>query len=226
MTNQVYVGPARLRRPGKAFLVPLLIFSLVIYNLIAFVFFGGRPTGWSNQIFAIFMASGAPWVLTLGDLMVVIGLICLFFEIMKSTRIGSSSIIEHILSTGVFILFLIEFILVGYSADDERLLQAGPAFITGEYTEPGAVPLIREQRGHVAFIPSIWPETWCFALTRAWQAGLPAVVFDLGAQADRVRATGRGTVLPLGLEPARVNDALLRLATPQAASHSPPSSAQ
>ena len=120
----------------------------------------------------------------------------------------------------------IEFILVGYSADDERLLQAGPAFITGEYTEPGAVPLIREQRGHVAFIPSIWPETWCFALTRAWQAGLPAVVFDLGAQADRVRATGRGTVLPLGLEPARVNDALLRLATPQAASHSPPSSAQ
>jgi hypothetical protein len=88
----------------------------VIYNLIAFVFFGGRPTGWSNQIFAIFMASGAPWVLTLGDLMVVIGLICLFFEIMKSTRIGSSSIVEHILSTGVFILFLIEFILVGAAA--------------------------------------------------------------------------------------------------------------
>ena len=119
----------------------------------------------------------------------------------------------------------IEFVLVGYSADDERLLQAGPAFITGEYTEPAAVPLIREQRAHVALIPSIWPETWCFALTRAWQAGLPAVVFDLGAQADRVRATGRGTVLPLGLDPARVNDALLRLATPQAASHSPPPSA-
>jgi hypothetical protein len=116
MTNQVYVGPARLRRPGKAFLVPLLIFSLVIYNVIAFVFFGGRPTGWSNQILAISMASGAPWVLTLGDLMIVVGLICLFFEIMKSTRIGSSSIVEHILSTGVFILFLIEFILVGAAA--------------------------------------------------------------------------------------------------------------
>ena len=34
MSNQVYIGPARLRRPGKAFLVPLLIISLVIYNVI------------------------------------------------------------------------------------------------------------------------------------------------------------------------------------------------
>jgi hypothetical protein len=116
MTNQVYVAPTRLRRPGPAFLVPLLVVPLIIYNLIAFIFFGGRPIGWSNQLFAIFMASGSPWVLTLGDLMVVIGLVFLFFEILKSTRTGSSSIFEHILSTGVFIVFLIEFILVGAAA--------------------------------------------------------------------------------------------------------------
>jgi hypothetical protein len=63
----------------------------------------------------------------------------------------------------------------------------------------------------VAFIPSIWPETWCFALTRAWQAGLPAAVFDIGAQAERTRRTGRGWPLPLGLTPPALNDALLRL---------------
>jgi hypothetical protein len=116
MTNQMYVAPVRLRRPGPLFLIPLLIIPLVIYNLVAFIFFAGKPIGWNNQLFAIFMASGAPWVLTLSDLMVVVGLVCLFFEIMKSTRIGSSSIFEHILSTGVFILFLIEFILVGAAA--------------------------------------------------------------------------------------------------------------
>jgi hypothetical protein len=117
MTNPAYAPPnVRLRRPGPGFLVPLLIVPLIIYNLVAFIFFGGKPIGWSNQLFAIFMASGSPWVLTLGDLMTVVGLICLFFEIMKSTRIGSSSITEHILSTGVFILYLIEFILVGAAA--------------------------------------------------------------------------------------------------------------
>ena len=116
MTNPVYVAPARLRRPSPAFLVPLLVIPLVLYNLIGLVFFGGNPAGFSNQLFAIFMPSKAPWVLAVGDLMVVIGLVCLFFEIMKSTRIGASSIVEHILSTGVFIIYLIEFILVGAAA--------------------------------------------------------------------------------------------------------------
>jgi len=117
MTNQVNVAvPARLRRPGPVFLVPLLIVPLVLYNLIAFLFLGANPGGFLNQLFAIFMPSRAPWILTLGDLMVVIGLVCLFFEIMKSTRVGSSSIWEHIFSTGVFILYLIEFILVGAAA--------------------------------------------------------------------------------------------------------------
>jgi GT2 family glycosyltransferase len=105
----------------------------------------------------------------------------------------------------------ITFTVVGFTADDERLMTAGPVFVTGEYDDTEAVALIRSQGAHVALIPSIWPETWCFALTRAWQAGLPAVVFDIGAQAERVRATGRGWVLPLGLPPGRVNDWLLRL---------------
>ena len=91
-------------------------------------------------------------------------------------------------------------------------MQAGPVFMTGEYAEDEAVSLVQAQGAHVAFIPSVWPETWCFALSRAWQAGLPAAVFDLGAQAERMRATGRGWVLPLGLPHAGVNDALLRLA--------------
>ena len=106
----------------------------------------------------------------------------------------------------------LEFVVCGVTEDDERLMAAGPVFVTGRYATAEAVKLVREQRAQLAFIPSIWPETWCFALTRAWQAGLPAVAFDLGAPAERIRATGRGHLLPLGLPVARVNDALLRLA--------------
>ena len=106
----------------------------------------------------------------------------------------------------------LEFVVVGHTSDDARLMAAGPVFVTGFYVEEEAVTLIRAQAARLAFIPSIFPETWCFALTRAWDAGLQSVVFDLGAQAARVRTTGRGWVLPLALSPRAVNDVLLRLA--------------
>ena len=115
----------------------------------------------------------------------------------------------------------LEFVVVGFTSDDERMLEAGPVFVTGEYKDADAVPLIRSQRAHLALIPSVWPETWCFALTRAWQAGLHAAVFDLGAPAERVRSTGRGWVLPLGLSAPALNDVLLRLARGGPASQSP-----
>ena len=114
----------------------------------------------------------------------------------------------------------IDFVLCGHAEDDAALLDAG-IFVTGPYAPADAVDLIARQHAHIAFIPSIWPETWCFALSRAWQAGLYAVAFDLGAQAERIRATGRGARLPLALPPPAINDALLRLAR-QAPTWHPP----
>ena len=108
----------------------------------------------------------------------------------------------------------LEFVVVGYTSDDTRLMDAGPVFVTGEYADADAAALIGAQRAHLAFIPSVWPETWCFALSRAWEAGLAAAAFDLGAQAERIRAAGRGWLLPLGLPAPALNDALLTLQTP------------
>ena len=104
----------------------------------------------------------------------------------------------------------LRYTVVGYTADDERLLAAGPVFITGQYAPAEVEGLIREQGADLALLPSIWPETWCFTLAQAWRAGLRAAVFDLGAPAERVRATGWGHVLPLGLPPPALNDWLLR----------------
>ena len=106
----------------------------------------------------------------------------------------------------------LHFTVVGYTQDDPRLLQAGPVWITGEYQDAEAAELIRAQRADLAFLPSVWPETWCFALSRAWEAGLGAMAFDVGAPAERIRATGRGWLLPLGLGAGGINDALLAAA--------------
>ena len=104
----------------------------------------------------------------------------------------------------------LRFTLVGFTQDDERLLSAGPIFITGRFDRGTSEQLIRQQNADIAFLPSIWPETWCFALGEAWRAGLRAIVFDLGAPAERVRRTGWGSVLPLGLSPLAKNDWVLR----------------
>jgi len=103
----------------------------------------------------------------------------------------------------------LHFVVVGYSIDDTPLLQTGHVFVTGPYKQNEAATLIAATGAHFAWLPSIWPETWCYALTDAWNGGLDAIVFDIGTPAERVRRTGRGAVLPLGLPPASVNDALL-----------------
>ncbi len=102
----------------------------------------------------------------------------------------------------------LEFMVVGSSADDAVLLGAG-VFVTGHYKEGDAQNIITQCKADLAFLPSILPETWCYTLSEAWRAGLYAVSFDLGAQAERIKATGRGVALPLGLPVPRINDILL-----------------
>ncbi len=118
MSDAVYIPPDHQqyrRRPGT-FIPPLLIIPFIIYNVVAFLFYGGQPTGWSSEILRIPMVSGQVWTLTSGDLMLIAGLVCLFFEVIKSTQTGRSSVLEHMLSTAVFVIFLIEFLLVGGAA--------------------------------------------------------------------------------------------------------------
>jgi glycosyltransferase involved in cell wall biosynthesis len=102
------------------------------------------------------------------------------------------------------------FLVAGTTIDDQRLIDTGRVFVTGRYDAHEAVDLIRAQNAALAFLPSIWPETWCLGLTELWRAGLRVAAFDTGAPAERIRRTGRGFLLPLGLSPGEINDALLK----------------
>ncbi len=103
----------------------------------------------------------------------------------------------------------LEFTIVGHTIDDRRLMATGRAYVTGKFRAEEATSLIRAQKADLALLPSIWPETWCFALTDAWRAGLRVAAFDIGAPAERIRRTGRGFLLPLGLSPSAINNGLL-----------------
>lgn len=106
----------------------------------------------------------------------------------------------------------LEFIVVGHTSDDAALLRTGRVFITGRYDAAEALGLLRGSGGHLGFVPSVCPETWCFTLTLLWRAGLRSVAFDLGAVAARIHATGRGACVPPGLPVHQLNTFLLSYA--------------
>jgi GT2 family glycosyltransferase len=105
----------------------------------------------------------------------------------------------------------IEFVVVGYTENDAPLLEMGNVFITGRYSEAEAVHLLRREQPALIWLPSVWPETWCYTLDYALATGLPVAAFDLGAIAERLRAKDQGELLALDMEPAQINDRLLEI---------------
>lgn len=98
--------------------IPLMIVPFILYNLgLAGLFGGGAELPWSNVLFSFQMMSGGTFSLTLGDLLIVIALVLLFVEIVKATRTSNASLVDHLLSTFVFIAFLVEFLLVRNAAN-------------------------------------------------------------------------------------------------------------
>ena len=104
----------------------------------------------------------------------------------------------------------IQFVLIGYSTDDEPLLNAG-VFVTGKFAPHEVLPLLRREHPSLGFVPSVVPETWCYALTSLMEAGLDVLGFDIGAQAERIRRTGRGRLLPVGATVDQVLAALIAM---------------
>ena len=97
--------------------IPLMVIPFIVYNIVALGLIGdGGASVWAVQVMDLNMISGAKWVMSLGDVMVTFALLLLFFEIMKATRIGADSIIDHLLSTFIFIFYLVEFLLVQSAA--------------------------------------------------------------------------------------------------------------
>lgn len=90
---------------------PLLIIPIAIYNILAFLI-QADPADWHKPLFTVRMMSGADWTVSAGELLIVLGLVLLFFEIIKATRHTQRSIVDHMLSTLLFIGALVEFLLV------------------------------------------------------------------------------------------------------------------
>ncbi|MGE0481920.1 MAG: hypothetical protein AB7Q17_15775 [Phycisphaerae bacterium] len=91
--------------------IPLPGVLLIIYNVLLF---GGGDMGsrLAGEMFAVQLISGANWSVSLAELLLGLGVVLLYVEMVKATRTSAQSIVDHLFSLGVFVVYLIEFIVV------------------------------------------------------------------------------------------------------------------
>jgi hypothetical protein len=95
--------------------IPLTVIPLILFNALGYAL-GGDP--WGNVLLTIPLISGRPWEVTLADLMILLAMALLFVETLRSAApTRTSTITNHIISTILLIVYIIEFIAVPIAAD-------------------------------------------------------------------------------------------------------------
>ncbi len=90
--------------------IPLIAIALILYAVV--VLLGGESVLAKAVLPPIPMPSGKSWVMTWSDLLLLVTLVLLFIEILKSTYTSSASLVDHGLSMLVFVACLLAFLLV------------------------------------------------------------------------------------------------------------------
>lgn len=106
--------------------IPLLLIPFAIYNIIAFLMPG---VSWSGIVASVPMISGATWSMTAAEILIALAILLLFGEMMKATRIGVRTVIDHGLSLVLFLAMLVEFLLVAQAATSTFFLLLVASFV-------------------------------------------------------------------------------------------------
>jgi hypothetical protein len=104
------VLPGCLDQEGSNAMVgfPLLLIPLAVYNIIVFL----MPTvSFTDVLFKVPMVTGEAWPVTLGDLLLALGVVLLLLEIVKGARPGAKFLMDHLLSLIVFGAAAAEFVM-------------------------------------------------------------------------------------------------------------------
>jgi hypothetical protein len=104
---------------------PLLLLPFVIYNMIVYLL--GMSV--DEQVFSIALLSGARLGVSIGTILVILGIVLLYFEILKATRLSSKVLMDHALSFILFVVMVIEFIAVEKAATTTFLILIALSFV-------------------------------------------------------------------------------------------------
>ena len=106
--------------------VPLLIVPFAIYNIFAFIIPG---VTWNVPVLSITLQSGAEWQISPGDILITVSILILLVELVKLTRLGVRSWVDHLLSFALFAGMTAEFVMVQTVATPTFFLLLVIAFV-------------------------------------------------------------------------------------------------
>ncbi len=134
------------------------------------------------------------------------------FSVAVIGAVGEHKGLAHLTEVAHALPPSVRIVLIGYA--DGQLgpgwLVPGRVWVHGVF-EPTQLPaLVARYGAAVAFFPKGQPESYCYALSDAWLAGLPVVGPDWGAIGERVRAHGGGNLYDPAAPAAAVALAITR----------------
>jgi GT2 family glycosyltransferase len=98
----------------------------------------------------------------------------------------------------------LRFHVIGYTDIDAALTKLGNVTITGKYSAAELPAILDRLQVGIALFLHGWPETFSYTLTEAVMQGLTPLVPDIGAPAERLRASGIGAVFAHPASPADI----------------------
>ena len=90
----------------------------------------------------------------------------------------------------------LKFAILGTLVGIEKVIDLPNVEYYGLYNDEDVPGLIKKIKPSCMFFSSIWPETWSYVLTHAFNNAICPVAFDIGAPAERIKELGFGEVIP------------------------------
>lgn len=106
--NQARGGRGRANGGGSMF----NIFPMMVIPVIAYAIAGFLGASMADPVFTISMVN-AELQLSVGDILIILGMLMLFVELIKSAGSGTATIVNHGLSMAIFVICMALFLLVG-----------------------------------------------------------------------------------------------------------------
>src|SRR6202012_2270364 len=94
-SNDQYSGGSVMFAAFPLLAIPVVIYNFFAVTLIATSKGGDFAASWTHTLFNVPMPRNAQWAVSGGDLLVLVGLIMLFFELLQATNNNKIAIIHH-----------------------------------------------------------------------------------------------------------------------------------
>lgn len=105
----------------------------------------------------------------------------------------------------------LNFILIGFSQNDNAFSSYPNITITEKYKEEELPTILKEHNCSIALFLSIWPETFSYTLSEALQNKLYPIAYDIGAFSNRLKELDIGTLIPIDSSSQEINNTILKV---------------